>query len=132
MKFLGIALLLISSSALASSKGYDLTMDLSLEGKHIASPRVTLKEGKTATVTQMTETGEKFIEVTVAEGTLQNHKGILMKFTIGTIGKNGERTILAKPQVLAKEGEPAKITQADDKSGVEHLSLSVVAKSKSL
>jgi len=132
MKLLGIALLAMSGSAFASSNAYDLKMDLSLDGKHVSSPRVVVKEGEPATVTQENGSKKQFIEVIATEGSIQNHKGILMKFTVGTIGENGERTIVAKPQVLAKEGEPAKITQSDTKSGVEHLSLSVVAKKTTL
>ena len=132
MKLLGITLLAMTSSAFASSNAYDLKMDLSLNGKHVSSPRVIVNEGEPATITQKTDSEGMFIEVVATEGSVQNHKGIMMKFTIGTIGKNGERIIIAKPQVLARENEPAKITQSEEGSQREQLSLSVVAKRKAL
>lgn len=130
MKLVAIALAFIGSSAFASTNGYDLKMDLSLNGKHISSPRVIVKAGETATITQKTDTEESFIEVVATEGSIQNHKGILMNFVVGVIGKNGERTIKAKPQVLAKENEAAQITVGENNG--DEVSLSVVANRKSL
>ena len=130
MKMLVMVLAFVGSSAFAATNGYDLKMDLSLNGKHISSPRVIVKAGETATVTQKTDTEENFIEVVATEGSIQKHKGILMNFVVGVIGKNGERTIKAKPQVLAKENEPAQIT-VGEKNG-EEVSLSVVANRKAL
>ncbi len=136
MKSLGLALLAatlaMTGSAFASTNAYDLKMDLSLNGKHVSSPHVIAKEGKPATITQENSSNGHFIEVIATEGSIQNHKGILMKFVVGTIGKNGERTIISRPQVVAKEGEPAKITQSDSKNGAEYLSLSVTAKKTTL
>ncbi len=130
MKMLVTVLAFVGSSAFAATNGYDLKMDLSLNGKHVSSPRVIVKAGETATVTQKTDTEESFIEVVATEGSIQNHEGILMNFVVGVIGKNGERTIKAKPQVLAKENEPALIT-VGEKNG-EEVSLSVVANRKAL
>ncbi len=127
MKLLGILFLATSSPAFAASTAYDLRMDLALDGKHVSSPRVIVKEGESATVTQEIDSQTQFIEVIATPGKIQKHAGILMKFIIGTIGPNGERTILAKPQVLATEGKPARITQNNSKSGAEQLSLSVTA-----
>lgn len=132
MKLLGIALLVTTSSAFASSNAYDLKMDLSINGKHVSSPRVIVKEGEPATIAQKTGAEEQFIEVVATEGSVHSHKGILMKFTVGTIGKNGERIIVSKPQILAKEGESAKITESDTNTGKEHISLSVIAQRKTL
>lgn len=103
-------------------------MDLSLGGKHVASARMIVKAGEPGSITQNTGSQARFIEVVASEGSIQNHQGILMKFAIGSIGKNGERTIAATPQILAKEGEPASLTQTDTNSGAEQLSLLVVVK----
>lgn len=130
MKLLGLALILVGSSAFAATDGYDLKMDLSMNGKHVASPRIIIKAGELGTIIQKTDSEETFIEVVATEGEVQNHKSIMMKFTIGYIGKNGERTIVSKPKILAKENSPSQIT-VDEKSGAE-LSFSVIAKRKSL
>lgn len=132
MKQLGIALLLISSSAFASSNGYEMMMDLSLDGNPSTSAHVTAQEGKVALVTQKTDSGETFLEIIATEGKSQDHSKILMKFIVGTIAKNGKRTILARPQVIVRDGEPARISQNDEKTGEEYLSLSIIAKRTTL
>ena len=130
MKTIVVALALFGSSAFASN-AYDLKMDLSLNKKHVASPRLIVKSGEMNAINQKNANeDEHFIEVIATEGSIQNKKGILMNFTIGTIGKNGEKTILAKPQIIAKENEPAQIT-IGEKNGAE-VSLSVTATRKSL
>lgn len=130
MKLLGLALIMVSSSAFAAITGYDLKMDLSINGKHISSPRLIVNTGEMGTIIQKTDTEETFIQVVATESDVQNHKDIMMKFTVGYIGNNGERTIVSKPEILAKENEAALIT-VREKTETE-LSLSVVAKRKHL
>lgn len=130
MKSIAVILAFISTSAFASTNGYDLKMDFSLNGKHISSPRVVVKAGDTATITQKTDTEESFIDVVATEGSIQNHKGILMNFIVGVMDKNGQRVIKAKPQVLANENEPAQITVTENNG--DKVSLSVVVSRKSL
>lgn len=130
MKLLGLALLMVASSAFAKTKGYDLKIDLSLKGKHVASPHLVVKEGEKATITPQSDNAARFIEVTATEGEVQGHKGILMNFTVGSITKDGKRTILSTPEILAKENESAQIV-VGGKDGAE-LSMSVVAKRTAL
>ncbi len=125
MKILGLTFLLACSSAFASITSYDLKMDLSLNGKHVSSPRIIAKEGEIASIVQKSDDKETFIDVVTTKADTKN--AVLMKFTVGTIGKNGERTILARPQIIAKENETAKISQGET-GGQELLSLSVTAK----
>lgn len=130
MRLVIVVLAFISSSAFALTNGYDLKIDLSMNGKHISSPRVIAKAGETASISQKTDTEESFIEVVATEGSIQNHNGILMNFVVGVIDKNGQRVIKAKPQILAKENETAQITVAEEDGN--QLSLSVTATRKSL
>lgn len=130
MKLVAIILAFMGSSAFAFTNAYDLKMDLSINGKHVSSPHIFVKAGEMGSVSQKTDTEENFIEVIATEGQVQNQKGIMMNFTVGYIGKNGERTVVSTPQILAKENEPALFT-VGQKNGTE-LSLSVVAKRKSL
>lgn len=130
MKLVAIVLAFIGSSAFASTNGYDLKMDLSLNGKHVSSPRLIVKAGETAYINQKTDTEESFIEVVATEGSIQNHQGILMNFIVGVIDQNGQRVIKAKPQILANENEAAQITVGENNG--DEISLSVVATRKSL
>ncbi|MBL7544088.1 MAG: hypothetical protein JNL11_09735 [Bdellovibrionaceae bacterium] len=130
MKLVAIVLAFISSSAFASTNSYDLKMDLSLNRRHVSSPRLIVKAGETAYINQKTDTEESFIEVVATEGSIQNHQGILMNFIVGVIDQNGQRVIKAKPQILASENEAAQITVGENNG--DEISLSVVATRKSL
>ena len=131
MKPFTFILLLMGSHAFCATKGYDLKLDLSLDGKHVASPRVLVKDGDVATVNQKSANQETFVEVVATDAFVDNKRGILMKFAVGTIGKNGERTMVYRPEVFARENETTQVSLGD-KPGAEGLSLSVVAKHKSL
>lgn len=130
MKLVALVLAFLCSPAFASTVSYDLKMELSINGKPVSSPRLIVKSGEMGSISQTADTEESFIEVIATEGQVQGHKGIMMNFTIGYIGKNSDRTIVSKPQILAKENEPALIT-VGEKDGTE-LSVSVVAKRKFL
>lgn len=116
---------------IAAISGYDLKMELSLNGKIISSPQILAKAGETATITQKTDDQENFIEVTAIDGSILGNDGIMMTFVVGTVDKDGQRRILSKPQIFAKENKPSEITVEQDGSE-EILSLSVVAKRKTL
>lgn len=130
MKWMALFFLMISSSAFASNHGYDLKMDLSMNGKHVSSPRMIVKAGEMGTIQQKSNNEETFIEVVATEGQVQNRKGILMNFTVGYIGQNGARKIVSQPQILSKENETAVVT-VGGKDQTE-LTLSVVARRTSL
>jgi len=127
-----IIFILNFSYAYASTNSYDLKMALSLNGSPVSSPRLIVKEGETATYTEKTKAGENFIEVTATEGTVQNHRGIMMKFVVGTIDINGKKSVISEPQVLAKDNEPAQITIGKKGDSPPQISLSVIAKRKVL
>ena len=121
----------IGLNCFALTPGYDLKLNLSLNGKHVSSPRVITKAGETATVTQNTAPEKTFIEVIANEGEIQGHKGILIKFVVGTIDKNGKKTILSTPEVLTSENKLARISVGKDSTHPK-LSMSVLALRKSL
>jgi len=124
-----ISCLLVSVSAFATH-GYKLDMELSVDGKNVSSPRLMVLEGKKGSITQESSNEKTFIEVVAKEGWVENHKGIMLNFKVGYIGADGQKTIFANPQVLAKENEPAQITVENQNH--EKLSLSVIATRKSL
>jgi type II secretory pathway component GspD/PulD (secretin) len=108
---------------------YEIDMNLSLNGgKYITSPRITVKDGVAATMAESTNNAETFIEVVATEGQIQDRKGIFMKFKVGTVDKDGNKTIISEPQILASENEPAQISIGDNTNGTEKMSLIVVAK----
>jgi type II secretory pathway component GspD/PulD (secretin) len=52
---------------------------------------------------------------------------VVMEFTVGTIDKNGEKTVHSRPKIIARENEEAKIEIGDSTTGKEQLSLSIIA-----
>lgn len=128
MKLLPVVAMALSFSAVAATPGYDLTIDYAQNGQRVTSPRVQVKEGETATVIRKINGKENFIQVEAQEELLDD--GIKMKLAVGTIDENGNRTILARPEILMDEKTPATI-KIEDEMGDE-VSLSVFAKRKSL
>lgn len=131
-KILLPAVVLSSSIAFAAKDGYELKVDLSINGKLVSSPMIRTVAGEKASITQKTDTEETFIDVVATEGQgeIKGNKAILMKFIVGTI-ENGERKILAQPQIMTTENNKAEISIGHDEEK-DHLNLSVIAERKSL
>lgn len=125
MKGILILLSLFATSVYAAPKTYNLKMDLVLDGKAVGSPRMIVTEGQLATVTQQKDGIQSFIDVIATDANEKDFKGIMMKFTVGYVDKDGKRTIVSKPQVLAKENSPAQIQVGT--ANKESVSLTVVA-----
>jgi len=122
---------LFSSSAFATSAGYEMKMELSIKGKHVSSSSLITIAGEKASITQRMEKSKNgtFIEVVATEDQGEG-KGILMNFVVGTIDRDGNKTILASPSIIAKENEKAEVSVGDN--GKEEYALSVVASRKAL
>ncbi len=125
MKVLALVLALTAGSALAGN-GYDLTIDLTMNGKHVASPRVIVKDSEVATVSTTWNSQGRFLEVVATEFKGTGAPGILIKFTLGSVDKTGARTVLSRPQILTTEGPVSKIEVGN--TGAEQVSLTVQAK----
>jgi type II secretory pathway component GspD/PulD (secretin) len=131
MKNLAMILFLIGANADCATNGYDLKIDLSLDGKHVSSPHMIVKAGESATATLKNGNKENFIEVVANEERSKDFDGILIQIAIGTIEENGKRTIISRPQILTKENEPVQIS-IGEKNGAEEVALSVIAQRKEL
>jgi C4-type Zn-finger protein len=123
---------LIMSSAFAGTSGYDLKFDISLNGKHISSPRIYVVEGAVAAIEQKNSTDSSYIEVKATETMVSNKKRIKINFTLGVVDNFGQKTVISKQNIIAKENELVKITLNENEDNSKHLALSVVAKRKSL
>jgi hypothetical protein len=119
MKFIYLALSLGltfagAMSALASPaapKPYVVDLKLEQDGRAIADPRIILNEGSSATISEETDASgpeRGFIELLLQEE--QPDKSVLMKFALGTVNEKGERTIYARPQVIAAEGKASTLS----------------------
>lgn len=124
-----ITLLLTSSTSFAATQAYEMKVEFSINGQVVSSPKIHTLDGESTTVTQKNEYNvETFVEVTATEGQggIKDNKAILMKFKIGTI-ENGERKVLAEPQIMTIENKKAEISITNLKEDKAHVSLSVIA-----
>lgn len=137
MKSFYLLLLMISTQAFSATAGYDLKIDLSLNGKHISSPRLHVEEGVVGSIetTSKDKSGyleSNYIEVKVSEILVSNKKRIKMNFTVGIFDKTGLKVVTSKSNLIARENENVKITLSENEDSTKHLVLSVVAKRKTL
>lgn len=131
-KILMAMVCLFSVSVFASQKAFDLKMDLSIEGKHVSSPRIVVKEGEKGTITQESNGQKSFIEVVAKEDKAPNGKqAIFMTFVVGKIANDGTRTVISQPQIISIPNEKAQIS-VGEKGNPDLLSLSVIANKTTL
>lgn len=120
--------ILCSGAAFASGKVYDVKAELSMNGKMVSSPRFLVAEGTKASVTEQSDARTTFIDLTATESTSKTSPGITMDFVVGFEAKDGTRTILSRPKILAAERERAVIMVKDEQG--EEISLAVIAQTR--
>ena len=109
-----ILLCLTSLISFAATTNIDMNVNLTINGKTIASPRFLLEDGKTTSITEQVAKEKYFIEVNAQnEQKVQNKKGILIKFKIGIFNPDGSVKIISQPQILAIPNQQAKIEISD-------------------
>ena len=131
MKYLVLgALTFLSFSSFANQKAFELSMDLSIGGKHVASPHVVTRPNETSKVFYKTDGGEFFLEVIASDASSKKDDNILMNFVIGQIDKDGQRKVLATPQIITgKDKAEVTVGFTEEK---DQVSLAVVARKTSL
>lgn len=120
-----LSLVLFSSSAFAANKAYQLDLKLFVNGEHVISPQIIVRDGERGDIMVGSPAEKKFIEVVATEGSMGKTKGILMNFKVGRVLADGSREILAKPTVVSIEGEGASITVGEQ--GKDEVSLELIA-----
>jgi hypothetical protein len=126
-KILFTMICFFSSSVFAGQKAFDLKMELSLEGKHISSPKVIVKEGETKTIVEESNGQKTYIEVSAKQDKASGGKQtIYMAFVIGKIASDGSKTVISTPRITAAPNETAQIS-IGEKGAPDLLSLSVIA-----
>jgi type II secretory pathway component GspD/PulD (secretin) len=130
MKSLLVAAVIFSSaiSFATGTKGYDLEMKLSIDGKNVASPRLIVKEGQKGTVVQESNGVKSVIEVVAKEvKTEDGSKAIKMAFVVSNMNSDGTSKVISQPQILARPNTEALI-EVGQSGNPKLLSLKVVAK----
>ena len=117
----------IAQASLAPVNQYEVNMDLSINGTHLSSPHLVVKDGSLATITQTTHADETFIDVLATNDPAE--KGIRVKLVFGTVDKDGRWT-MSRPEVLVQEGMPARLTVHKKNGDTEIVSLTVSKKRK--
>lgn len=115
---------LFLSTAFAAKPIYKLNVDLTLNGKHVASQGLLANEAEKSEVQQKYSNGTgSFIEVTPEEIDGEQDK-IHLKFVVGKLVK-GARQILSTPEMIVTEGKSGSITVGED-DGPESFTLTVL------
>jgi hypothetical protein len=123
MRLVAMATMLMATTCcFASETAYELSLDLTIDGKHVASPHVVVKDGVKLTI----NLEDKFIDVLTRAS--PEYKGIDMTFWIGEL-KGGVRKIVVTPHVVAPAGQQAelRVSLDDQTSGMKRLTLIVLA-----
>lgn len=125
MKFLFLICgLLLSPTAFAQLNTYELKIDVAIDGKKVATPKIILKEGEKGTINSKSESTETNIEVVT---TKEKNNHLLMKFKVALVGENGQRKIIGEPVIITSEKEPANIEVSQSPNQTSKLSLTVTA-----
>ncbi len=130
-KFICLLCFLVGPLAFASTNGYELNINYSIDGRIIASPRVKIKEGARALFTQVYKGKKNFVEVTATENPLDSDSKIHLAFVVGTFDRHGRKKIASNPSITTFADEKAQVIERDDK-GREIRALNVIAKRKQL
>jgi hypothetical protein len=123
MRLVAMAMMLMAAACcLASETAYELSLDVSIDGKHIASPSVVVRNGVKSTI----DLDGRFIDVLARED--REDKRIVMSFWIGELDK-GVRKILATPSAVTLAGRRVvlKVMLDDPGSGMQQITLAVTA-----
>lgn len=130
--FLITVILVVSQMTFAAVNMFDLEMSLTVDGKLISSPHITVQEGKPGLITQEANGEKSFIEVTATEKKSAHGQNVVyMSFVVGNFDNNGQRTVISKPQISAAYDQKAQITVRGSQKP-EALSLTVIAKKPKL
>lgn len=132
MKVFLLGLFFISGEILAGTNGYELKINLSLNGKFISSPVILVKEGELATVDQKDSKDSSYIEVKATESIVSDKKRIKMHFTVGIIDNSGQKIVTSKNNIIVRENETTKITLNENEDNSKHLAMSIIAKRKKI
>ena len=132
MKSIFAVAFLFSSVSFATTSGYELKVDLSIDGKLISSPRIITIAGEKASISQRIEKSKNgtFIEVIAKDVPDSVPNAIRMDFVVGTIDHDGKKTVLATPSIITLENEKAMIETTEDNG--KSVALSVIPQRKSL
>lgn len=124
--------LFITSAAQASNPGaFDLRMQITRNEKIIASSKITVKDGEMGSLVSESEDSKTYFDITATERNISGSKGIFMKLEIAHVRKDGSKTIVTSPSLLAKVGkESVVLLQQDGVKGEDELFLKVIAVKK--
>jgi len=124
MKFKLLAFSLQLSASLFAADSYDIQMKIYVGNKLISKPRVITVQNKMATITKESfETNEKStIEVTP----YQDPRGIYLNMKLKHFDGYEEK-ILARPQIITKEGQEAEFRISDNSRPYQNFKIKILA-----
>lgn len=107
-------------------------MELSINGKMVSAPIISVIEGEKALITQKGEGAEEnYIEVTAKREISKTGKAdIFMDLQVGYINADGSRKVVSSPKLYVAENKRAEIVVGKDDQ--EAVTLSVIVNEKKM
>lgn len=129
-----LSLFALSTTALAkdaapaeASAAYELKLELAVDGKQVASPKLTVSSDQKAVVRQKSDDGTTYVVEVILHPDSSAKKMVTMDFTVSAETADGKSEVIATPHVTAKERKGATVT-VNKSDGSEKMSLKVWAK----
>lgn len=105
-----VTLFMISLGSAAKSQKFDLALKLLVNGQEKASPRLVVNSGQEASIIEGSELEKYSIQLVAQNGAIQGRSGILIKFKVSEVKKDGSSRIFSEPHLLAQANQPAEIS----------------------
>jgi hypothetical protein len=90
------------AAEVTSPVNYKAALVIIENGKTVAQPSLTLTEMKPTSVIQDLKVGKVEIEILPVAGMMNGKKGIILSFQVRKIAKDGAKTLMSEPGVLAQ------------------------------
>ena len=114
---LTLATFIFASSAYADKRAIELSVDLSLNGKHVMSPTIHTLDGEKTTVTSGQGEDRTYIEVVATQKLLNNKRAVVMNFVVGTFAADGSKTVLSSASLITRDSNRGEIQSIDKATG---------------
>ncbi|MEY4617498.1 MAG: hypothetical protein RJB66_2458 [Pseudomonadota bacterium] len=108
-KLILISMIMISPFASTGTLKYRIQMNLSRGGEVVSTGTFLARNGEAVEISQGNTNTNHIIEVTAIETTFNGESMIHLKLKVEGVEKNGERVVIAEPEILAHENQMAEL-----------------------
>lgn len=125
-KLILFSLIMVSPFASTGTLKYRIQMNLSRGGDVVSSGKFLARNGEVIEIDPSHTNSNHRIEVTAIETTFNGESMIHLKLKVEGVEKNGERIIIAEPEILAHENQMAEVIVGNEEKNNE-LQVNIIA-----